>query len=186
MTERRKIKLVQAAYGAVLLTLGMQPIGMLGYGEYIWMLFMPLLLFFAFGADFKLVPSMIVCYLCGLFWAMINGILTGFLGSFLNTGLVNILTPVVVIFLLLTVHENFLEKTIFGNLPALFMGLASLFFTFLIKPANAAPITPIHLAVFFVYGVILALLLSGGGLMFCSLFFGKEKAMGALIPAQEE
>ncbi len=33
MTERRKIKLVQAAYDAVLLTLGMQSIGILGYGE---------------------------------------------------------------------------------------------------------------------------------------------------------
>jgi hypothetical protein len=175
MSINRKVKLVQALYGAIALTLMMQPMGMLGYGGYIWMLFMPLLLFFAFGAEFKVIPSMIVCYVCGVAWALVNGILSGVLGGFLSAGVVSFAAPIIVIFAILTVHENFLQKSIFGNVPALFMGLASTFFTFLIKPENAPAITPVHLVGFFLYGILLSVVLAGGGFLVCSLIFGKEK-----------
>ena len=175
MSLNRKVRLVQALYGAIVLTLMMQPMGMLGYGGYIWMLFMPLLLFFAFGAQFKVIPSMIVSYICGVVWALANGILSGILGGFLSAGVVNLAAPIIVIFCILTVHENFLAKTIVGNIPALFMGLASTFFTFLITPANAPAITPIHLVAFFLYGILLSVILAGGGFLVCSLIFGKEK-----------
>lgn len=177
MSINRKVRLVQALYGSILLSLMMQPIGIIGYDGYIWMLFMPLLLFFAFGANFKVIPSMIVCYICGVAWALVNGILSGVLGGFLPSAVVNIAAPIILIFAILTVHENFLQKTIFGNVPALFMGLASTFFTFLIKPENAPAITPIHLIGFFLYGILLSVLLAGGGFLLCSLIFGKEKTI---------
>jgi hypothetical protein len=175
MSINRKVRLVQAGYGAIVLTLMMQPISMLGYGGYIWMLFMPLLLFFAFGANFKIIPSMIASYICGVVWSIANGILIGILGNFLPGAVVNLAAPAVIIFCILTVHENFLSKTIIGNIPALFMGLASTFFTFLIIPSNAPAITPIHLIGFFIYGIVLSVVLAGGGFMVCSLIFGKEK-----------
>ena len=175
MSLNRKVILVQALYGAIVLTIMMQPMGILGYGGYIWMLFMPLLLFFAFGAQFKVIPSMIVSYICGVVWALANGILSGILSGFLPAGVVNLAAPIIVIFCILTVHENFLAKTIVGNIPALFMGLASTFFTFLITPANAPAITPIHLVGFFLYGILLSAILAGGGFLVCSIVFGKDK-----------
>lgn len=175
MSVNRKVRLVQALYGAIALTLMMQPLNMLGYGGYIWMLFMPLLLFFAFGAEFKVIPSMISSYICGVGWALANGIFSGVLGSFLPATVVNLAAPMIIIFCILTVHENFFAKTIVGNIPALFMGLASTFFTFLITPSNAPTITPVHLIMFFIYGILLSVILAGGGFLVCSLFFGKEK-----------
>lgn len=175
MSINKKVRLVQAVFGSIILTLMMQPIGILGYGAYLWMIFMPLLLFFAFGANFKVIPSMVVSYLCGIVWALINGVVSGFLGSFLSASVVNILAPMIVIFCILTVHENFLQKTVVGNIPALFMGLASTFFTFLIKPSNAPALTPFHLVAFFIYGVLLSVVLAAGGFFVCSMIFGKEK-----------
>lgn len=177
MTTDRKVRLVQALYGAFVLTLMMQPVNMLGYGGYLWMLFMPLLLFFAFGAQFKVIPSMIVSYICGIVWALVNGVLIGILGKFLPATAVDLAAPMIVIFCILTVHENFLAKTIVGNIPALFMGLASTFFTFLIIPSNAPVITPVHLVIFFLYGILLSVILAGGGFLVCSLIFGKEKTI---------
>lgn len=177
MSINRKVRLVQAIYGAIVLTLMMQPIGMLGYGGYLWMLFMPLLLFFAFGAQFRIIPSMIVSYICGIIWALVNGVLSGALGTILSANMVNLAAPIIVIFCILTVHENFLAKTIVGNIPALFMGLASTFFTFLLTPSNAPVITPIHLIGFFLYGIVLSVLLAGGGFLFCSKIFGKAQTV---------
>lgn len=175
MSINRKVRLVQAIYGAIVLTLMMQPLGILGYGGYLWMLFMPLLLFFAFGAQFKVIPSMIVSYICGIVWALANGVLSGVLGAILPANLVNLAAPIIIIFCILTIHENFFAKTIVGNIPALFMGLASTFFTFLLTPSNAPAITPIHLIAFFLYGIVLSVILAGGGFMVCSLIFGKTK-----------
>lgn len=174
MTINRKVRFVQALFGSIILTIMMQPISMFGYGAYIWMLFMPLLLFFAFGADFKIIPSMIASYVCGILWALANGILAGAMGGILSAEIVNILAPIIIIFFILTVHENFLAKTIVGNIPALFMGLASTFFIFLIVPANAPTITPLHLIGLFLYGILLSIILVSGGFAICSLIFGKE------------
>lgn len=65
MSDRIKIKMVQSLTGAIVLTLLMQIFAMTGYAQYMWMLFLPLLLFFALGADFKKIPSMIAGYVCG-------------------------------------------------------------------------------------------------------------------------
>ncbi len=183
---RRKIKLTQALYGAIILTIMMQPMAILGYSAYIWMIFMPLLLFFAFGANFKVIPSMILSYGCGIGWALVNGIVLGQLSQFMNPIAANTLAPILVIFCILTVHENLLEGTIVANAPALFMGLASTFFTFLIQPANAEVLTPVHLIVIFIYGVIMSVVLAGGGFALCRAIFGEAETIKAFAPKERE
>jgi len=171
MAIEKKVRLVQAFAGAVILTLLMIPMGLVGFGQYTWMLFLPLLLFFALGAQFKNVPSMLVGYGCGILWAFVPGFIGGFLAA---TGapkaLLDILPPVVSIFLILTIHENLLRKTILGNIPSLFLGMASTFFVFSLQPG----ITPFHLALFFIYGMFLAVVMVASGGMICALVFGKE------------
>lgn len=173
MSTKRKALLIQAAFGAVILTLLMQPFGALGFGNYNWMLFIVLLLFFAMGADFKKIPSMVVCYGIGIGWALLNGTLMGLMKD-LPPWVSGIALTMVVIFAILTVHDNLLRDTIFGCIPALFLGLAETFFIFSIQPANAPAITPIHLFIFFIYGLIMtsALVLGGGAL--CTIILGKD------------
>ncbi|GAU76880.1 DUF1097 family protein [Fusibacter sp. 3D3] len=179
MDIKNKVLLVQALFGAVALALLMQIPAILGFGAYLWMLFLPLMLFFAFGADFKRIPSMIVCYIVGIGWAMINGMLMGILIPLVGPIWGNIIGAAVVVFLVLTLHENLLSKTIFGNVPALFMGLATTFFTFLIVPANAPLITPLHLIGFYLYGIFMTVILAGGGFKICSIIFGMETTIEA-------
>ena len=174
MDIKNKVLLVQASFGAIALAILMQIPAMLGFSAYLWMLFLPLMLFFAFGADFKLIPSMIVCYILGIVWSMINGVLMGLLIPIFGSVLGNIIGPAVVVFLVLTIHENLLSKTIFGNVPALFMGLATAFFTFSIVPSNAPAITPLHLIGFYLYGIFMTVILAGGGFKLCSMIFGME------------
>lgn len=181
----RKVHLVQAFTGAVVLTLLMQPMALIGYGSYTWLLFLPLLLFFALGAQYKNIPSMIVCFACGEIWAVLNGLLMTVLNNIMPSMASGIVGAIIIIFCLLTVHENFLAKTIFGNVPALFLGMAETFFTYMIKPANAPALTPFHLFGFFLYGLVLSVALVGGGFLVCSLIFGKEKTV-AVFTGKEE
>ena len=44
MSDRMKVKIVQSLVGAVVLTILMQIFAITGFGQYIWMLFFPLLL----------------------------------------------------------------------------------------------------------------------------------------------
>ena len=173
MSIKRKALLIQGAFGAIILTALMQPMGALGYGNYNWMLFIVLLLFFATGADFKKIPSMIVCYFIGILWALLNGVLMGAMKN-LPPWVSGIALTMVIIFSILTVHENLLRDTIFGNIPALFLGLAETFFIFSIQPANAPAITPIHIGAFFLYGLFMSSILVLGGGVLCNAILGKE------------
>ncbi|MNN22306.1 hypothetical protein D3C81_1356590 [compost metagenome] len=173
MSKKRKALLIQAAAGAVILTLLMQPMFMLGFEGYSWMLFLVLVLFFALGADFKKVPSMVICFTIGIGWAMLNGVLMGVLSG-LPAWVSGILLTMVIIFLILTVHENLLRDTIFGCVPALFLGLSETFFLFTLQPANAPAITPIHVFVFFLYGLLMTMALVLGGGLLCNIFVGKD------------
>ena len=177
MNDRMKVKIVQSLTGAVVLTLLMQVFAVTGFAQYMWMLFLPLLLFFALGADFKKIPSMIVCYICGIAWAYINGVVQGILASFAPEIVVNTVPTILIIFLVLTVHEGFLAKTIFGNIPCLFLGMATTFFVFML----GIELTPIHLAGFYLYGIFLSVVLVVSGMTVCSKIFGKERTMKAII-----
>lgn len=180
MKDERKVRLIQAGFGAVILTILMQPIFILGYSEFVWLVFLPLILFFALGADFKKIPSMIIGYICGVLWAMFNNVLVKMFGGFLQFEVANTVATIVLIFIILTVHENLLSKTVFGNIPAVFLGLATTFFSF------SATITQIHLIGFFLYGILLTCALVGGGFALCSLVFGKEKVLEVFSGIEEK
>lgn len=177
MSDRMKVKMVQSITGAVILTALMQVFGAAGFGQYIWMLFFPLLLFFALGADFKKIPSMIVCYICGVAWAFINGMVQGIFAAFASEMVVNIVPTIIIIFLVLTIHEGFLAKTIFGNIPSLFLGMCTTFFVFML----GVELTPVHLIGFFLYGIFLSVVLVMSGMAVCTAVFGKEKTVKAII-----
>lgn len=177
MNSNVMIRMVQALVGAVVLTLLMQVFAMTGFGQYIWMLFLPLLLFFALGADFKKVPSMIICYICGVVWAFISGMLQGVFSQFAPQVVVDIVPTIIVIFIVLTVHENLLAKTVLGNIPALFLGMCTTFFVFMM----GLDLTPLHLVGFYLYGLLLAIVLVMSGMGVCSLLFGKERAFAAIV-----
>lgn len=183
MTDRNKVKLVQAAVGAVALTLLMQVMGIVGFGQYTWMCFLPLLMFFAFGANFKMIPTMIISYAVGELWCIINGIVMGIFGSFAGGNMIlSMLIPtILVIFCILTVHENFFEGAIFSNVPCIFMGMATSFFITEMG-ANTDPILFVELLGFWCYGLVLAVALVLSGMVVCSAIFGKERAMAALMP----
>lgn len=181
MKERNIIKLVQAATGAIVLTLLMQLMGVFGYGQYTWMCFLPLLMFFAFGANFKMLPEMIVSYIVGEAWCFINSLVMGvFVGAFGADNLVmgNIVPTIIVIFCILTVHENFFEGMIFSNVPCIFMGLATSFFTLMLQQ----PINYGHLLAFWLFGLVLAVCLVMSGMLVCGAIFGKERTGKALTP----
>lgn len=183
MTDRNKVKLVQAAVGAVALTLLMQVMGIVGFGQYTWMCFLPLLMFFAFGANFKMIPTMIISYAVGELWCIINGIVMGIFGSFAGGNMIlSMLIPtILVIFCILTVHGNFFEGAIFSNVPCIFMGMATSFFITEMG-ANTDPILFVELLGFWCYGLVLAVALVLSGMVVCSAIFGKERAMAALMP----
>lgn len=187
MTDRNKIKLVQAAVGAVALTLLMQVMGIVGFGQYTWMCFLPLLMFFAFGANFKMIPTMIISYGVGELWCIINGIVMGIFGSFAGGNMIlGMLVPtILVIFCILTVHDNFFEGVIFSNVPCIFMGMATSFYITGMG-ANTDPILFIELFGFWCYGLVLAVALVLSGMVVCGAIFGKERAMAALMPLPED
>lgn len=181
MSDRRKIKLVQALTGAIVLTLLMQLMGVAGFGQYTWMCFLPLLMFFAFGADFKMLPQMVLCYAIGELWCVFNGIVMGaFTSAFgADNMLMTMIVPtVLVIFCILTVHENFFEGAIFSNVPCIFMGMATSFFVMMMQQ----PITLFHLFGFWCFGLVLAVALVLSGMVVCGAIFGKERAAAALMP----
>lgn len=183
MTDRRKIKLVQEIVGAVALTLLMQVMVLIGYPQYIWMCFLPLLMFFALGANFKVIPSMIVSYAIGELWCVINGLVAGaFAAAFGsdNPVMSNLVPTILVIFLILAVHENFLEGKPYSNIPCIFMGLATSFFVEFLQQ----PIGYLHLIGFWCYGIVLAVVLVVSGMAVSRAIFGRERAEAALMPRQ--
>ena len=181
MTDRNKIKLVQAITGAITLTLLMQVMGLLGFGQYTWMCFLPLLMFFAFGANFKMIPTMIISYAVGELWCVINGIVAGILTGGNMQSPMMLVATILVIFCILTVHENFFEGAIFSNVPCIFMGMATSFYITEMG-ANVQPILFAELLCFWCYGLVLAVALVLSGMAVCSAIFGKERAMQALMP----
>lgn len=170
MDIQKKAGLVFAIYGAIALSLLMVVTQVLGYGQYNWMLFVTLLLFFAMGADFKLLPSMILCYFIGMVWGQVNGLVMGVIGQFLPMSATGIVTPIILIFLILTIHDNFFSNTIIGNIPALFLGLAESFFMFSHHPHES----PLVQAAIFLYSIILIIVLVKGGEIATGIVFSDE------------
>lgn len=177
MKSVKVIRLVQSFVGAVVLAfLMLIPIA-LGFESYVWILFTPLLLFFALGAKFKLIPGVILCFACGVLW--IYGFMTvqSFIKSLTASPVLTELIPnIMLVFLVLTVHENLLRKTPLGIVPAVFLGMAITFYVLF----SAATINGLHVIALFCYGMLMTTALMLGSLFVSSLIFGKEAAMAAI------
>lgn len=181
MSERTKIKLVSEIVGAIVLTLLMQLMGVMGYGQYTWMCFLPLLMFFAFGVDFKKIPEMLLCYAIGELWCVVNSLVTGLFTMWFgadNLILSSIVPTIIVIFCILLVHENLFEGRVFSNVPCIFMGMSTSFFTLFMQQ----PIGYVHLFCFWAFGILLAVCLVMCGMLVCGAIFGKERASKAFMP----
>ena len=89
-----------------------------------------------------------------------------------------LIPTILVIFCILTVHENIFEGAVFSNIPCIFMGMATSFMMIFFQ----LPITYLHLFGFWCYGTVLAVCLVLGGMGMCSAIFGKERAAKALMP----
>lgn len=177
MKNVKVIRLVQSFVGAVVLAfLMLIPIA-LGFGPYVWVLFTPLLLFFALGAKFKLIPGIILCFACGVLWIYGFTTVQSFIKGLTTSPVVTELIPnIMLVFLVLTVHENLLRKTPFGIVPAVFLGMAITFYA-IFSPAT---INGLHLIGLFCYGIIMTIALMLGGVLVSSLIFGKEAALAAI------
>lgn len=172
--QQVKIRMVQALTGAVILSVLMAIPVALGFGPYVWVLFMPLILFFALGAKFRLIPGIILCYACGILWTYGFITVQGFIKGLTSAPVfVELIPNILLVFLVLTVHENLLRKTPFGIVPAVFMGLATAFYAVF----SLAPINGLHLMGFFCYGLVMTVALMVGGVAVSSLIFGKAAAM---------
>lgn len=174
MKNVKLIRLLQAFVGAVILSVLMSIPVALGYGPYVWLLFTPLIIFFAMGAKFKLIPGIILCYACGVLWTYGFITVQTFIRGLTASPVLTELVPnIMLVFLVLTVHENLLRKTPFGMVPAVFLGLATTFYAVF----SQAPINGLHLMALFCYGVIMTVALMIGGVAVSSLVFGKQAAM---------
>lgn len=183
MKNVKVVRLLQAFTGAVVLALLMSIPVALGFGPYVWILFTPLLLFFALGAKFKLIPGVILSFACGVLW--IYGFMTvqGFIKGLTAAPVLTELIPnIMLVFLVLTVHENLLCKTPVGIVPAVFLGMATTFYA-VFSPAT---INGLHLIALFCYGMIMTVALMLGSITVSSLVFGKEAALAAIPGSASE
>ena len=96
-----------------------------------------------------------------------------------------LVATVLVIFCILTVHENFFEGAIFSNVPCIFMGMATSFYITEMG-ANVQPVLFAELFGFWCYGLVLAVALVLSGMTVCGAIFGKERAMAALMPKPKD
>lgn len=180
--EFMKIKVVQALAGAIVLTLLMKVFGLFGVGAYTWILFLHLLLFFALGANMKNIPVMFVGYCCGVAWTYINGGIQTLFDTYTSPAIAGFVPTVLVIFLILVIHEGLLRNTIFGNIPSLFLGLATTFFVFMLN----IPLNGLYLIGFCAYGLFLCVALIMVGSYVCFFVFGKEKVQRVLFGDSKE
>lgn len=174
MEIRTKAGLIQAAVSAVVLAVLMQPAFILGYGDYVWLLFMALPLFFALGANVRGVWSLALCFAVGQGWALLLGFTIGALSGPLGQALGSITAGIVVIFPMLLVHATLLQRTFLGNVPALFTGMALTFFATNVVPPDGSTFTPLHVTGLFLYGLVLAVTIVVLGGRLCGVVLGKD------------
>ncbi|MCC8122243.1 MAG: DUF1097 family protein [Oscillospiraceae bacterium] len=94
--------------------------------QFLWVGFMSMIIYFATGADksFSMAGKMICSFVCGLLWGQLSNLIYVFIFP-TNHWLASVLDYAVLIFLLLWIHLGFLQKTVFGFVPTVFLGLAT-------------------------------------------------------------
>ena len=94
--------------------------------QFLWVGFMTMIIYFAAGGqkDWALAGRMICSFVCGLLWGQLSNLIHVAVFP-VNQLLASILDYLVLVFLLLFVHLGLLNKTVFGFVPTVFLGLAT-------------------------------------------------------------
>ncbi|GGG43651.1 hypothetical protein GCM10011374_02500 [Kocuria dechangensis] len=162
MSVQTKGMLIQAALGAVLITVLMLPFQALTpFAPYTGLLILPVLLFFALQAPPRALLGMFLSFAAGVGWAglfmLVAGALPGVpLAALLGAGVT------VVIFLILSVHPILLGRTPFGVVPAVLLGFVESLLWLMLDPVlgeGAPRLNPLWLIGIFGYGCLMTLVL---------------------------
>ena len=98
--------------------------------NYMWIGFISLPIFFAAGADNKMLPQMGVCSICGVLWGKLTLIMMGLVPIGNGTVTMFIWVTIVVLFACF-VHMSLLDASkcggLFASAPAMFGGFAACF-----------------------------------------------------------
>lgn len=94
--------------------------------QFLWVGFMSMIIYFATGADKSLgmAAKMICSFICGLLWGQLSNLIYVYVFPS-SHWLASILDYLILVFLLLWIHLGFLQKTVFGFVPTVFLGLAT-------------------------------------------------------------
>jgi hypothetical protein len=179
----KKIGFVNALVGSIILNIFIVPLGAFGYTEHIWVLFTPLLIFFALGGDFKKIPSISLCFVVGILWFLIGRGIAVSLPLPMAAGMTIGLT--IAIFGILFVHECLLKETILGTVPSVFLGFSLTSYSVNAVPEGVIHLTPIHLIVLFALGLLAIAVLMVTSFAVCSLIFGKEKTVNYFAKSED-
>ena len=134
MSTQTKGTLIQAALGAVLITLLMLPFQALTpFAPYSAMLILPVLLFFALQAPPRALLGMFLSFACGVGWAGLfmlvkNALPAVPLEIMMGVGVT------LIIFSILAVHPILLGKTPFGVVPAVLLGFVESLLVMMVTP----------------------------------------------------
>lgn len=162
MSVQTKGMLIQAALGAVLITVLMLPFQALTpFAPYTGLLILPVLLYFALQAPPKALLGMFLSFAAGVGWAglflLVADALPGTpLPALLGVGVT------VVIFLILSVHPILLGRTPLGVVPAVLLGFVESLLWMMLDPmlAEGVPgVNPLWLIGIFGYGCAMTLIL---------------------------
>ncbi len=170
MSKQKQVGIFTALIGAIALTFLFKPLALIGYGQFTWMLFLPMVLFFGTGADIKNVPRYIVCYTLGIAWAFISTLVGSAYALFLSSSSADTLSTITCIFLILLIHDTLLKDTILGSVAALFLGMCCRFFVFMM----GVELSPVVQLGIYLYGTLLSCLLVFIGMTVGKFIFGKQ------------
>jgi hypothetical protein len=162
MSLQTKGTLIQAALGAILITVLMLPFQALTpFAPYTGLLIIPVLLFFALQAPPKALLGMFLSFAAGAGWAALFMLVAGALPGVPLPALLGV-GVTVVIFLVLSVHPILLGRTPFGVVPAVLLGFVESLLWMMLDPAlgeGAPRLNPLWLIGIFGYGCAMTLVL---------------------------
>lgn len=177
MPTQTKGTLIQAALGAVLITILMLPFQALTpLAPYSAMLILPVMLFFTLQAPPRALLGMFLSFACGVGWAglfiLVKNALPGVpLEIMMGIGVA------LIIFLILSVHPILLGQTPFGVVPAVLLGLVESLLVMMVTPLlqeGAAHLNLLWLLVIFGYGCMMTLALVTVQDKLITIALGKE------------
>ncbi len=120
----KSISLCMAGAAALVAYLLITLAGTLPIAGYMWVGFLPMILYFCTGAekDLKLCSKMFVSYLCGLAWGQLSNLLWVYMFP-QQTFALGLFENGIMIFIMLLIHVVIGGRTLIGFMPCVYLGL---------------------------------------------------------------